>query len=284
MRIPCKKLSSLSQYRLFKAKPSCEREFLRRSIQEKGVLVPVIIDENQAILDGHERYDLCSELGINDIPVEVVKDLTEEQKRDLILQLGSNHRSLTIPDRKELARNELIHRNGNITDKALGDLVGLSDKTVKGVREKLIDSSEIPNLSVRADKNGVPQPARKRRLPKAPSIDEPKAKAEVKARGKSEEERLQEAFGLDESLDEPSGLPGITRADVEEIVGKDDPSPPEPEAPRPTHIFMGCDHFHLDNDSRLTCLDGNGHVITLIGQDKTLADKLKEALDLWEGK
>ncbi len=282
MRMQCTQLSSLPQYRLFKPKPSCEREFLRHSIQEKGVLVPVIADETLAILKGHQRYGLCMELGINDIPVEIVHGLTEEQKRDLILQLGSLHRSLSISDRKEVARNELIHRQGNITDKALGDLVGLSDKTVKGVRDKLVDSSEIPNLSIRMGKNGVSQSARKRRQRNTPSLDEDKFN--VEARDKGEEEGLQEAFGLDESLDEPSGLDGITLADLEEIVSKDDPSLPEPEAPRPTHIYRGCDHLRLESASRLTCLDGIGHAITWVVQGNNLADQLKAALDLWEGK
>jgi hypothetical protein len=168
MKMQCNQLSSIPQNRLFKSRPACERESLRRSIQEKGVLVPVIADETLAILDGNERYDLCGELGINDIPVEIVHGLTEEQKRDLILQLGSLHRSLTISDRKELARNELIHRQGNISDNALGLLVCLSDKTVKSVRDKLIGGSEIPNLSVRLDKNGISKPARKPRLRKIP--------------------------------------------------------------------------------------------------------------------
>ena len=279
MKLQCNQLRSLSQYRLFNLRPTPEREFLRASIKEKGVLVPVIIDEKRAILDGHERHALCLELGIKDIPVEIVSGLTEEQKRDLILQLGSLHRSLTISDRKELARNELIHRQGNISDNALGLLVGLSDKTVKAVREKLIDASEIPNLSVRLDKNGVSQSARK---PRRNASTFGKAKAEARDMGK--EEGLQEAFGLDESPDEPSGLAGVTRADKEEIVGGDDSSPPEPETPRPSHIFMGCNHFRLHNASRLTCIDGSGHVITLVVQGNNLADQLKEALDLWEGK
>lgn len=284
MKMPCNELSSLPQYRLFKSRLACEREFLRASIKEKGVLVSVIIDKKRAILDGHERHDLCVELGIKDIPVEIVSGLTEEQKRNLILQLGSNHRSLKISDRKELARNELIHRQGNISDNALGLLVGLSDKTVKAVREKLIDGSEIPKLSVRLDKNGVSQSARKRRRPKAPSLDEPKAKPKVEARNKGEAKGLHEAFGLDESHDEPYGLAGITRAEKEESVGKDDSSPPEPEAPSPSHIFMGCNRLRLHNASRLTCLDGSGHVITLVVQGNNLADQLQEAIDLWRGK
>jgi ParB-like chromosome segregation protein Spo0J len=282
MKMQCNQLKSLSQYRLFKPRPACEREFLRASIKEKGVLVPVIIDEKRAILKGHHRYDICLELGIKDIPVKIVHGLTEEQKRDLILELGSTHRSLTISDRKELAKNELIHRHGNISDNALGKLVGLSDKTVKAVRQPLIDSSEIPNLSARLDKNGVSQSARKRRLPKAPSLDE--AKAEVEAKDKGEEKGLQEAFGLDESLDEPSGLAGITRADLEEIVGKDDPSPPEPAAPRPSHLFSGCGHIRVDNASRLTCLDGNGHIVSWSVQGNTLVDQLKNAIAQWESK
>ncbi len=168
MKMQCNQLSSLPQYRLLKPRTACDREFLRSSIQEKGVVLPLITDETLAILKGHQRYDLCLELGIDDIPVEIVHGLTEEQKRDLILQLGSLHRSLTISDRKELARNELIHRQGNISDNALAALVGLSDKTVKVVRDTLIASSDIPNLLVRQDKNGVSQPARNPRIRKIP--------------------------------------------------------------------------------------------------------------------
>src|SRR5689334_19414276 len=119
MRKHCNELRTLSQYRLFKPRPTCERDFLRASIQKNGVLVPIIADETLAILKGHHRYDVCMELGNNEIPVEIIHGLTDEQKRDLILQLGSLHRHLTCQDRKELARNELIHRQGNISDNAL---------------------------------------------------------------------------------------------------------------------------------------------------------------------
>src|SRR5690348_14104163 len=98
MKMQCSQLRSLCQYRLFKSRPTCEREFLRASIQEKGVLVPLMTDETLAILKGHQRYGLCLELGIDEIPVEIVHGLSEEQKRDLILQLGSLHRSLTLRD------------------------------------------------------------------------------------------------------------------------------------------------------------------------------------------
>lgn len=158
----------MCSYRLFKPRPSAELSRLRTSIQEKGVLIPLIADETLAILKGHQRYDICIELGINQIPVEVVGGLSEEQKRDLILQLGSLHRSLSLADRRELARNELIHRKGNLSDSALGALVGLSDKTVRSVREKLIARSEIPNLTTREGKDGKNRPAKSKKLRKIP--------------------------------------------------------------------------------------------------------------------
>jgi hypothetical protein len=84
--------------------------------------------------------------------------------------------------------------------------------------------------------------------------------------------------------DEPSSLDGITRRDIEEIVGPDEPEPPEPDLPRPAHIFTDCERFRLENGSRLTCLDGNGHAITLVARGATLPGELRNALALWEGR
>jgi len=159
MKCECNTLRSLPQYRLFKCRPTCERKFLESSIKEKGVLVPLIADETLAILKGHQRFDIATALGIHEVPVEVVQGLNEEQKRDLILQVGSLHRSLTLADRRDLARNELLFRKGNISDSALGALVGLSDKTVKAVRERMLATSEIPNLPTRQGKDGIERPA-----------------------------------------------------------------------------------------------------------------------------
>ena len=49
-RMQCDHLRSVCQYRLFKPRPASERELLRASIQEKGVIVPLIADETLAIL------------------------------------------------------------------------------------------------------------------------------------------------------------------------------------------------------------------------------------------
>jgi hypothetical protein len=69
MRTQCTQLRSLPQYRLLEPRPTCERERLRASTQEKGVLVPLRAGETLAIPKGRQRYDLCLELGIDEIPV-----------------------------------------------------------------------------------------------------------------------------------------------------------------------------------------------------------------------
>jgi hypothetical protein len=72
---------------------------------------------------------------------------------------------------------------------------------------------------------------------------------------------------------------GVTLADLEKNGGKDEPEPP----PFAIHINIGCKRFRIEAESRLTCLDGNGHLITLVAKNKDIAKQLKDALSTWEG-
>ena len=66
---------------------------LRKSISEDPTLLqakPLILDENNVILGGNQRYRVCLELGIQDVPVIVMRDLTEKQKKK-ILVLDNTH-------------------------------------------------------------------------------------------------------------------------------------------------------------------------------------------------
>ena len=63
-------------------------EKLVNSIKEDPILLnamPIRIDENNMILAGHQRYRACLELGINDVPVIKMENLTEKQKKKLII-------------------------------------------------------------------------------------------------------------------------------------------------------------------------------------------------------
>ncbi len=61
---------------------------LVKSIQEDPKLLeakPLIIDENNVILGGNQRYRACLELGIQDVPVIKMPNLTEKEKKKLLV-------------------------------------------------------------------------------------------------------------------------------------------------------------------------------------------------------
>jgi len=69
-----------------------EFERLVKSIQEDQDLLeakPIIIDENNVILAGHQRYKACLELGIQDVPVKIMANLSERKKQKLLVMLTS---------------------------------------------------------------------------------------------------------------------------------------------------------------------------------------------------
>ena len=65
-----------------------EFDKLVTSIEQDPALLkakPIIVDENNVILGGHQRYRACIQLGIQDVPVIVISDLTEKQKKKLLI-------------------------------------------------------------------------------------------------------------------------------------------------------------------------------------------------------
>lgn len=46
---------------------------------------PIIIDENNVILGGNQRYRACLELGIQDVPVIKMANLTDKEKKKLLV-------------------------------------------------------------------------------------------------------------------------------------------------------------------------------------------------------
>lgn len=46
---------------------------------------PIILDENNVILGGHQRYRACIELGIQDVPVIVMSNLSDKKKKKLLI-------------------------------------------------------------------------------------------------------------------------------------------------------------------------------------------------------
>lgn len=74
-----KKLSEITPY---KNNPRNNDEAVgpvAESIKEFGFKVPIVIDKNGEIVNGHTRYKAAKKLGLETVPVIVADDLSEEQ-------------------------------------------------------------------------------------------------------------------------------------------------------------------------------------------------------------
>lgn len=67
-------------------------EQIKKSIQEFGMNDPIAIWKNDEIIEGHGRLIACSELGIDQVPVIRLDDLTDEQRKAYMLV----HNQLTM--------------------------------------------------------------------------------------------------------------------------------------------------------------------------------------------
>lgn len=160
-----------------------EYEALKADIEERGVLVPVEVDETGAILDGHHRVKAWQELrsegaNITDYPRLIRRGLTEEQKRNHARSLNVLRRHLSSAQRNEVMiemRRDLM----TIQDiaEAMGVSVGTVHDAVSGV--ELFKSEKLTG------KDGKKRPAkynpRKPKPQAQPTIFAANAKDEKRA-------------------------------------------------------------------------------------------------------
>ena len=79
MNIITMKLKELRPYKNNPRKNDAAVEYVKKSIQEFGYLVPIVIDKNNEIVAGHTRYKALKKLGIQQVPCVVADELTEDQ-------------------------------------------------------------------------------------------------------------------------------------------------------------------------------------------------------------
>jgi len=152
------------KYQLLPELPPEQFEALKADIAKRGVVVPVLMDEFGAILDGHNRARACRELGINDYPIEVRRGLSEPEKRALARNLNALRRHLTREQVRSLIADQLRDTPEWSNQRVAGGL-DVDDKTVASVRAGLVATSEIPRLdkTVGADGKARRAPPKRRR-------------------------------------------------------------------------------------------------------------------------
>lgn len=124
-----------------------EYQALKDSIRKSGVIIPVVLDEEGEILDGHHRIKAWDELTregvkLKDYPSKTLKGLSESGKIERILSLNLDRRHLTKEQRDELI---LKLRQDGLSTRAISDATKVPQQTVSRVVRK---AASDPNGSV----------------------------------------------------------------------------------------------------------------------------------------
>lgn len=134
-----------------------EYESLKASIAEKGVIVPIVFDEDGNVIEGHHRLQVCEELGIEDFPYETREGLSEEEKVLLAYQLNTNRRHLT-PDQMQSLVADVLHRFPQKSNREIARLLGISHPTVAKYRKQLEAMGQVVKLTTREGADGKEYP------------------------------------------------------------------------------------------------------------------------------
>jgi ParB-like chromosome segregation protein Spo0J len=145
------------------ALPPAEFEALKADIVERGVVVPIDIDEDGEILDGHTRYQAWLELRKNDPPPAIVRaGLSEQEKRAFARKNNILRRHLTREQVRTLVAAQLKD-TPNWADNRIAKEIGVDGKTVEGVRSGPLSTSEIPKFDRLVGADGKERPAKQPR-------------------------------------------------------------------------------------------------------------------------
>jgi transposase-like protein len=164
-------MTSPTPYQLLPRLTDEEYEALKNDIAEHGVRVPIDVDENGTILDGHHRAWITADLGI-DCPRRTVAGLSEEQKRTHAVAVNVHRRSLTREQRRELVARL---RGDGMPVRQIAQTMGVPKSTVA---RDLADVSQTGHVSMPqtiTDSLGRQQPASKPRplsTPEPPSDED----------------------------------------------------------------------------------------------------------------
>lgn len=162
-----------------------ERTALKKEIKARGVIVPIVVDEDGGIIDGINRATLAAEVGLVGIPTVVRRDMSLQQKRDLALALNDARRHLTPADRKkvkEQRKDRVAEKRGQgKTLEAIAQEEGVSHVQIindlKDVEKEQAVCNDLqtaptppPAPERVTGKDGKSYPARKPRKEKVPQV------------------------------------------------------------------------------------------------------------------
>lgn len=130
---------------------------LEKSIREHGVQVPIVVDENDSVVDGHHRKEIAERLGAQ-CPRRSAMGLDEAQKRTLALSLNLDRRHMTREQKREVLTKSLT-ADPELSDREHAKRVGVAHTTVGRVRSELEATGALHQSDTRLSADGRQRPA-----------------------------------------------------------------------------------------------------------------------------
>jgi ParB/RepB/Spo0J family partition protein len=122
--------------------PPDEYRQLRDSIQQRGVLQPLLITADHTLIDGHERWKAIQELGLTRYPIRIIGNLSEPERKELAIRLNVERRHLSRAERARLLEMILKQSPAKST-REVADLLRVGKSTVSRTRQRLF--AGVPN-------------------------------------------------------------------------------------------------------------------------------------------
>lgn len=139
---------------------------LKSDIKQHGILYPIIVDENNQILDGVHRHRIANELHI-DLPIQRHKTLSEDRKLHLAVGLNMRRRHLDADRRRELVRK--LHHTNRLSLRRIADVTGWSKSTIErdlktSPYEEIIGSYEASIAKQQAQMEEIKDPGARKAI------------------------------------------------------------------------------------------------------------------------
>jgi ParB-like chromosome segregation protein Spo0J len=134
------------------------RDQLRADIEERGVLVPIIVTPDGEVLDGRLRIEIAQEIGLDFVPKIVVGKLSSAKREDLRLCVNVYRRHLNRAQMREVVA-WMLRRDPEASDRCVARQTGASHPTVARVRQELEAGGTIYHLPRRNGCDGKRYPS-----------------------------------------------------------------------------------------------------------------------------
>lgn len=170
------------KYQVCRPLTPIEYEALKADIAENGVLVPIEVDENGDILDGHHRVQAWSELRAKGVNVPqwaklIRHGLSEEQKRNHARKLNVLRRQMTPEERERMI---VDFRVDGLRQEEIAEAAGVDQATVSRVLNDPVYADALTDAPTKIKgKDGKIYPAKKTRKPKLQTLFHPGESADL---------------------------------------------------------------------------------------------------------